>query len=184
MSHTCALYFGSFNPIHYGHISIAKYLLDNEGIDEVRFILSPKNPLKKMEDLEDANNRLASLRKTVDNIIIEYNYTEKQVTVSDIEFTMSTPRYTLKTLKKIISQDPETNFILVIGGDNITIIEKWYGWKELLTNYEIWVYPRVGYEDKLACRLYNHSFKDIKLRYLEDAPKYNISSTELRLRKK
>ncbi len=176
-----ALFFGSFNPIHFGHISISKYLIQNENLDEVRFILSPHNPVKNIEDLEDPKTRMSKLIKSISS---DKDLDLNKVKVSDIEFSLPTPLYTINTLKHIRNSEPEDEHILIIGGDNIQIIEKWYKWEEILKNFEVWVYPRKGSNAKECCEKYNSFAWVKKVRYLNSAPFFDISSTEIRQKTK
>ena len=160
-----ALYFGSFNPLHIGHIAICKYLIDNTDIDQVRLVVSPQNPLKS--NLSDANGekRLQNARRAIEGM-------GDKITVSDMEYSLPKPLYTINTLRKFSELEPENKFILIIGADNLEIIEKWRSWKDLLNEYEVWVYPRKGVDGAALCLKYN-------LKLIE-APIINVSSTEIR----
>ena len=158
------LYFGSFNPVHNGHIGIANYLINNNLCDEVWFIVSPCNPLKKRKDeLIDEHIRLEMLQ-----LAIADNPSFK---VSDIEFSLSKPSYTIDTLNVLSKQFPQNDFSIVIGADNATVFTEWKNYMEILQNYKILVYPREGY-----C-VDNRLFPQMKLLEPE---LYNISSTEIR----
>ena len=127
------LYFGSFNPVHYGHLSIVQYLCTHPEVDEVRLVLSPKNPLKKAEDLSDASNRLKELQTALD-LAQKQNFfqSDKTIRISTVEFDLPQPLYTLKTLRHLKAYEPNKDFILLIGGDNITLLEKWHQYDQLL----------------------------------------------------
>lgn len=173
----CALYFGSFNPVHYGHLSIARYLVARDDIDEVRIIPSPKNPCKDRSILSSPELRLAQVREQFGDI-------SPKLTVSDIEFHLEEPLYTIKTLRHIRQLEPQNNHILVIGADNIAIIEKWYKWQEILHEFEIWVYPRKGTDGAALCKKYSEMEGVRRILYLADGELFNISSTEIRNRLK
>ena len=175
----CALFFGSFNPIHFGHLNIARFLLEKCDIDQVRLIVSPKNPLKDASIIADPIERLAQTTKEVSELPLSEELKAK-IAVSDVEFHLPSPLYTINTLRHIREEEPENEHILIIGGDNIRIIEKWYKWDELLHEFEVWVYPRGGIDDSQLCEQYDSMPKTKKVRYLSNAPLYNISSTEIR----
>jgi len=161
------LYFGSFNPLHIGHISICHYLLKTTNLDQLRLVVSPRNPLKGDHNAINANERLQYVKEAVKKA----NFGRK-VLVSDIEFDMSPPLYTINTLNKLRHEEPNNRFILIIGADNLAIIEKWHKWEELLQDFPIWVYPRNGFKTEELCDKY-------KCQILH-APLIEISSTQIR----
>lgn len=169
-----ALFFGSFNPLHWGHIAIGGYILNNCAIDEIQYILSPHNPLKNSSDLNDATERLRDLTERIDN-----EFHDKRVKVSDIEFTLPKPLYTINTLRFLKEHNPENDYILVMGADNLNIIEKWYKWREILREFEVWVYPRAPYNAEELVRKYNAMDPEYRISAI-DAPLYDISSTQIR----
>lgn len=192
----CALYFGSFNPLHIGHIAIAKYVIQQPQIDSFSFVLSPQNPIK--EDTGNAKQRLKSLQLTIKelnsgdfNFVMQkdlFNSAQDQIkfleiisapipfnkkfSVSNIEFHLPKPLYTFNTLKKLQEENPNTNFIIIMGADNLNIIEKWYKGKQILQEFKIWVYPRDGYDTITLCKKYGATYLD--------APQIKISSTQIR----
>jgi len=97
---------------------------------------------------------------------------DNKIIVSDIEFSLPKPLYTIKTLRKFSELEPDNKFILIIGADNLLIIEKWNSWSEILDEYEVWVYPRTGFDGQKLCRKYNVR--------LIDAPSVDVSSTQIR----
>ncbi|PKP06443.1 MAG: nicotinate (nicotinamide) nucleotide adenylyltransferase [Bacteroidetes bacterium HGW-Bacteroidetes-5] len=161
------LYFGSFNPLHIGHIAICRYLLDSSDLDELRLIVSPLNPLKGGEYAFTAKARLDYVTAAVKRAGLE-----NRLVVSDFEFSLPKPLYTINTLRKIKEAEPENNFILIIGADNLAIIEKWHKWEELLVENSIWVYPRSGYDAEALCQRYGCKALS--------APLIDISSTQIR----
>lgn len=166
-----ALFFGSFNPIHKGHYAIAKYLLERTDADEVRLVVTPRNPFGK-KDLADANQRLKAVREAMAR-------TGLAVTVSDVEFLLPEPNYTLRTLEYLDVNEPDCEHILVMGADNLAHLDRWYGYQELIDRYEIWVYPRVGFLLKDLCREHNARSKNPRIRPLI-GKLHNLSSTEIR----
>jgi len=160
-----ALFFGSFNPIHIGHQKLSEFLVDNQIVDEVWFVLSPCNPLKKQSDLIDEYLRL--------DMIILYIEKKTNVKVSDIEFTMPIPSYSIDTLNLLSELYPMNNFYLMIGSDNALVFNKWKNYQEILLKYKLLVYPREGYEFKEVENLYP------QMRLLK-TPLYKISSTQIR----
>jgi len=159
------LYFGSFNPVHTGHLNLANYLVDNRIVDETWFVVSPCNPLKQHVDLLDENIRLEIL-----NLAIAGN---PKLKVSNIEFSMPVPSYTVDTLEKLSSLYPDVQFYLIIGSDNALVFNRWKNYRKILEHYPILVYPRPGYD-----------FRPVEKNYpqmkLLSTPDYDISSTEIR----
>lgn len=177
---TCALFSGSFNPIHYGHLSIAGYVARKSEIDQVRLILSPRNPIKDLKQLSDPKERLKSVREAISKSFSGDESTLGKIVVSDIEFHLPEPLYTYNTLRHLKENEPETHFIFIMGADNIAIIEKWYRWEDILKETEIWVYPRKGTDGEKLCAHYSSLPGVIPIRFLSDAPLFDISSTEIR----
>jgi len=159
------LFFGSFNPFHLGHLYLGEYLIANKLFDEVWYVVSPCNPLKNQLDLIDENLRLEMLIGA-----IKHN---SQLKASDIEFTMPIPSYTIDTLKVLEAEFPTKKFTLIIGSDNALVFDKWKNYNELLTEFNIAVYPRPGY-----------NFDEVSAVYpqmkLLNTPIYDISSTQIR----
>lgn len=167
-----ALYFGSFDPLHYGHLAVAEYVITHLDVERFLFVLSPHNPGKSSEQLNNANNRLTALKREVAEFSAK-NAHLKRAEVSDIEFSLPEPRYTFNTLEEFKRREPNSEFCLVVGADTFAVMEKWYRGLEVLKNYKIIVYPRAGSRVKTKCRKY-------KALYLSDAPLNNISSTQIR----
>ncbi|MHC1705282.1 MAG: nicotinate (nicotinamide) nucleotide adenylyltransferase [Tenuifilaceae bacterium] len=159
------LFFGSFNPIHNGHIGIANYILDFTEVDELWFVVSPHNPLKDEKSLAPDFHRLEMVKLAIPN-------NENRMMVCDIEMSMPKPSYTIDTVNALNSKFPEKRFVIILGSDSIESIEKWKDYKELLTSYEVMVYPRFGSDTKSLKKKY--SVKII------NAPLFNFSSTSIR----
>lgn len=128
------LFFGTFNPIHIGHLALANYMLEFTEMKEVWFVVSPQNPLKKRSNLLDDYQRLEMVHLAVDDF--------HQFKVSDIEFSLPKPSYTTKTLAVLKEKYPEKEFSIIMGEDNIKTIHKWKNYEYLLDNYKVFVYPR------------------------------------------
>lgn len=159
------LYFGSFNPIHTGHLGLASYMLNNGLTDELWFVVSPRNPLKNEADLLDEKKRLAMVQLAVAK--------QKGLRASDVEFQLPRPSYTIDTLRCLSKQYPRHSFSLLIGGDNALLFKQWKEYKSILADYEIWVYPREGF-------CFANIEKEYPQMHLLEAPHYNMSSTEIR----
>jgi nicotinate-nucleotide adenylyltransferase len=129
---------GSFNPIHNGHISLARQLREKAGLDEVWLMVSPQNPLKAQSDLLDDQIRMEMARLAVEG--------ETGIMASDYEMNLSKPSYTWNTLEALKKDYPDREFVLMIGGDNWTLFDKWYRADDIRKNYQIIVYPRRGCE--------------------------------------
>ena len=159
------LYFGSFNPIHAGHLNLAEYLVANNTVDEVWFVVSPNNPLKNRSELLDHHLRLEMVKISIQP--------EQQFRASDIEFSMPTPSYTVDTLRRLHALYPEICFSLVIGSDNALVFDKWKDYQQILEEYPVLVYPRRGYDFKQV----EEKFPQMQLL---NTPLYDISSTGIR----
>lgn len=171
------IYGGSFNPIHFGHTGLANWIINNTDIDEVWLMVSPHNPLKSSSTLEDEHKRLNSAKLAVKDM--------KNIIVSDFEFTLPRPNYTANTLRKLAEQFPQHEFTLIIGEDNLGIFDQWREYIYILRCYRIFVYPRRGADtaaEEIIKKLKKEGIKD--LRYLQDAPYHDISSSEIRTNKK
>ncbi len=158
------LFFGTFNPIHNGHMAIANYFVEFSDIDQLWFILSPHNPLKKRSDLLADYHRLHLLELAIGD--------SRLFKVSKVEFHLPKPSYTIDTLVYLQEQFSDCDFRLIIGSDNLNTFHKWKNYEMILSNYSILVYPRNGF--KLADSLYREYIE------LVDAPQMEISSSFIR----
>lgn len=158
------LYFGSFNPIHNGHLILAEQILENTDLDQIWFVVTPQNPLKKSSSLLDNRTRLALVRTAIAD-----NYRFK---ACDIEFSLPVPSYTINTLTYIQEKYPDKSFSLIIGEDNLNTFHKWKNHSEILKNYRILVYPRNKCEKS---QLANHQNV-----LMINAPEIEISSSLIR----
>jgi len=158
------LLFGSFNPIHIGHTALSNYILEYSDLLEIWFIVTPQNPFKKDEKLIDESFRLEMTKLAIAN--------EPRFKVSDIEFNLPKPSYTINTLETLKSRHPSKNFVLIMGSDNVLQIEQWKDSHKVTGNYDIIVYPRTNFlvnETSLPQRV-----------TLINAPLLDISSTMIR----
>ena len=130
------LLFGSFNPIHNGHISIARYFLEHTALETIWFIVSPQNPFKKEDELLSAEQRLGLLKKALEN--------ETGMQASDAEINMPVPSFTIYTLNYLAKEYPGNEFSIIMGTDNFTQFHKWKDHIEIVNRFKIYVYPRKG----------------------------------------
>lgn len=158
---------GSFNPIHEGHIRLAEHLLSSRLVEEVWFVVSPQNPLKATADPSDAARRLAEVGKALANHPGMY--------VSDFECTLPVPSYTVDCLKAASASYYYTDFVLVIGGDNLDVFKQWKDYTYLLEHFDIIVYPRSGATNKVP-----DGWNRVKML---DAPLMDVSSSHIRATK-
>lgn len=133
------LLFGSFNPIHTGHLIIANYMANYTGLDKVWLVVSPHNPLKEKKDLIQVYDRLEMAKLATENA--------ENITVSDIELKLPQPSYTIDTLTHLKALYPEHDFALIMGSDNLKSLKKWKNYELLLRDHQIYVYPRPGFDD-------------------------------------
>ena len=161
------LFGGSFNPIHNGHVRLAKSLLQEAALDEVWFLVSPQNPFKQDQQLLDDDKRLQLVRLALKE--------EPQLMASDFEFHLPKPSYTWNTLQALEQEYPERKFTLLIGGDNWEAFDKWYRYEDILKRYPIIVYPREG------SKVPDVKFQVSDIQIVE-TPLINISSTQIRQR--
>jgi nicotinate-nucleotide adenylyltransferase len=161
------LFGGSFNPIHNGHVRLAKSLLQEAALDEVWFLVSPQNPFKQDQQLLDDDKRRQLVRLALKE--------EPQLMASDFEFHLPKPSYTWNTLQALEQEYPERKFTLVIGGDKWEALDKWYRYEDILKRYPIIVYPREG------SKVPGVKFQVSDIQIVE-TPLINISSTQIRQR--
>lgn len=160
------LYFGTFNPIHVGHLIIANHLLEYSDLDEVWMVVTPHNPHKKKSSLLANYHRFELVYLATE----DYN----GIRPSDIEFKMPQPNYTINTLVHISEKYPQHEFSLIMGEDNLKSFHKWKNYEAILDDYHIYVYPRIS-EGTIQTRFDKHQ----KIHRI-DAPIVEISSTHIR----
>jgi nicotinate-nucleotide adenylyltransferase len=132
------LFFGSFNPIHTGHLIIANYMLENSDLKEVWFVLSPQNPEKSKNSLLNKNHRLNLIKTAIEDNI--------KLKASNIEFSLPTPSYTSITLMHLSEKYPKKEFVIIMGSDSYSNLKNWYNVDYILNNYFIYIYKRLGFE--------------------------------------
>lgn len=164
------VYGGSFNPVHFGHVGLAKWVIENTDLDELWLLVSPNNPLKPAGLLAPEQERLEAVREAIKDI--------PGLVASDFEFHLPRPSYTANTLRELQKAYPQHEFTLVIGEDNIAIFDQWREWEYILNNFRIFVYPRHGSNSISNFKFKIEDFKEI--RYLSEAPLFDISSTAIR----
>jgi len=158
------LFFGSFNPIHAGHLIIASYMANFTDLNEVWLVISPQNPLKNKKGLGNMYDRLEMARLATEP--------SEQLKVSDIEFNLPKPSYTVDTLAYLHEKYPDREFVLIMGADNLVSFKKWKNYEVLLNNYKLYVYPRPGADTS--------EWKDHPSVTLTETPQMEISSTFIR----
>lgn len=162
-----ALYFGSFNPIHRGHIALAEWVVEQGLCDELIFIVSPQNPFKEQQGLAPEFSRYEMCE-----IACKASRYPEQIKVSAVEFVLEKPSYTINTLRYLRENfGAEMQFSILLGADNIENFDKWREYKEILSDYPLLVYPREGYSvDKFAD----------KITFLSNAPLFDFAATDIR----
>jgi len=158
------LYFGTFNPIHIGHLIIANHFVEYTNLDAVWFVVTPHNPFKKKKTLLDDHHRLEMVRLACED------YDKLQA--SDIEFKLPQPNYTVHTLAHLSEKYPKYSFSLIMGEDNLKSFHKWKNYEVILENHELYVYPRIAEGES--------NFTDHPKIHEVKAPIIEISSTFIR----
>lgn len=160
------LYFGTFNPIHVGHLTIANFMVEWSDLDEVWMVVTPHNPHKNKSTLLDNHHRLAMVRIALDDY--------PNIKASNIEFDLPQPNYTVNTLAHLEEKYPKNNFCLIMGEDNLKSFHKWKNYEVILSGYSIYVYPRIS-EGKVE-----HQFEGHPSIVKVNAPIMELSSTFIR----
>lgn len=177
-----AIYSGSFNPLHIGHLAIMKHLIEETGFDMVYLIVSPKNPLKDTISSDSAIDRYNAAIEAVRRHFGTEASSGRGVVVvkvDDIELTMPEPHYTVRTLRALQEREPENSFTLVMGADNLAVIRKWKDYATILTDFGVAVFPREGFDtEKIKQNLLDEN-PAYKINLL-NAPPVTVSSTEIR----
>ena len=158
------LFFGSFNPYHIGHKTIASYMIEFTDLEKVYFVVSPHNPLKKKVSLLDQHHRLMIIKRDIED--------NPRLDVSDIEFKMKQPSYTIDTLVRMQELYPENKFAIIMGSDNFKTIHKWKNYKEILNNYLVYLYPRPKYSIS--------NLKSPNVHIVDGVPEMEISASFIR----
>lgn len=158
------LFFGSFNPVHNGHLIIANYMLEFSDLEQIFFVVSPQNPFKEKASLLEDYHRLALVKEAIGDSSRYY--------ACDIEFKMPKPSYTIDTLTYLKEKYPEKEFSLIMGSDNLKSLHRWKNPQQILNNHKLYIYPRPGFDDS--------KYKDEKYIISINAPLMEISSTFIR----
>ena len=160
------LYFGTFNPIHVGHMIIANHLAEHSDLDQIWMIVTPHNPLKEKKTLLDDYQRLHLVHLATEDY--------PKIKPSDFEFKLPQPNYTVNTLAHLQDKFPKHEFSLIMGEDNLKNFHKWKNYQTILANYEVYVYPRISADFD------NFEFKNHPKVHVINAPIVEISSTFIR----
>jgi nicotinate-nucleotide adenylyltransferase len=170
------LYFGTFNPMHVGHLIIANHIAEHTDLDQVWMVVTPHNPLKKKSTLLDDYHRLHMVHLATENY--------PKLKASDIEFKLPQPNYTTHTLAYLEEKYANYEFALIMGEDNLNSLHKWKNYEMILKNYSLYVYPRLETKDLVADGIANGSdnfeFQNNPKIKMIDAPVVEISSTFIR----
>ncbi|MBU0941663.1 MAG: nicotinate-nucleotide adenylyltransferase [Bacteroidetes bacterium] len=170
------LYFGTFNPVHVGHLIIANHMAEHSDLDEVWMVVTPHNPHKKKSTLLDDHHRLQMVHLATEDY--------PKIKPSDIEFKLTQPNYTVNTLVHLEERFPSNTFSLIMGEDNLRSLHKWKNYEILLQNYDIYVYPRLETKghigEVISAKEENLELKNHPRIHIIDAPVVEISSTFIR----
>jgi len=160
------LYFGTFNPIHIGHLAIANHMAEYSDLDQIWMVVTPHNPFKKKSSLLDNNHRLEMVFRATESY--------PRLKPSDIEFKLPQPNYTVNTLVYLQEKHAEYQFNLIMGEDNLKSFHKWKNYEMILENHHIYVYPRISEG------ITEHQFENHPKIHKVNAPIMEISSTFIR----
>ncbi|KOY51530.1 nicotinate (nicotinamide) nucleotide adenylyltransferase [Polaribacter dokdonensis] len=160
------LYFGTFNPIHVGHLIIANHMVENSDLDEIWMVVTPHNPFKKKSSLLENHHRFELVYRATENY--------EKLKPSDIEFKLPQPNYTVYTLAHISDTYQDKDFCLIMGEDNLKSFHKWKNYETILEHHHIYVYPRISEG------VVEHQFKNHPKIHKVDAPIIELSSTMIR----
>lgn len=161
---TTALFFGTYNPVHVGHMIIAQYILEHTSAKELWFMVTPQNPFKQKQSMLPDRTRLEMVELAIDDHV--------QYKAIDFEFHLPKPSYTSHTLVKLKEKFPNKNFAIIMGSDNLVNFHKWKNYEYILENYQLIVYPRLGKE--------TDRYNNYEHVHFVDAPYIDISSTLIR----
>ncbi|WP_379968047.1 nicotinate (nicotinamide) nucleotide adenylyltransferase [Epilithonimonas sp. UC225_85] len=168
------LFFGSFNPVHIGHLILGNYILENSDMEQLWFVVSPQNPFKDKKSLLKDHNRLDMVQLAIKNY--------PKMRASNVEFSLPVPSYTIDTLTYLNEKFPDFSFSLIMGEDNLGSLHKWKNYELLIEKYQIIIYPRISDEDKKDP--VSESFRLAILQHENihqiNAPIIELSATEIR----
>ncbi|MGG7034859.1 MAG: nicotinate (nicotinamide) nucleotide adenylyltransferase [Flavobacterium sp.] len=170
------LYFGTFNPIHVGHLIIANHMAEHSGLNQIWMVVTPHNPFKKKDTLLDDYHRLQMVFLATEDF--------PKIKPSDIEFRLPQPNYTVNTLAHLQDKYPQHQFSLIMGEDNLKSFHKWKNYEFILQNHDIFVYPRLDTKNRtgkaISSETENIAFKNHPKVHFINAPIVEISSTFIR----
>jgi len=158
------LFFGSFNPVHNGHLILAEQIYRHCAFDHVRFVISPQNPFKKNNSLLDTGLRIELLKEALSNC--EY------LSVESVELTMPIPSFTIDTMDVLTSKEPNVDFYIIMGSDNLENLHRWKDSKRLIASNQFIIYPRMGFKNETYIDQPNFAFPKV--------PIIELSSTDIR----
>ncbi|MEC5158579.1 nicotinate (nicotinamide) nucleotide adenylyltransferase [Chryseobacterium sp. MP_3.2] len=161
------LFFGSFNPIHIGHLILANYILENTDMEELWFVVSPQNPFKDKKSLLTDHNRLDMVQVALKNY--------PKMRASNVEFSLPKPSYTIDTLTYLHEKYPDFSFALIMGEDNLKSLGKWKNSETLIKNHQIIIYPRISEAESDHSQYIKHEHIS-----MIDAPIIELSATKIR----
>lgn len=167
------LFFGTFNPVHVGHLVIADYMAQYTDLDQVWLVVTPQNPLKQKSTLLPDFHRLMLVKEAIDD--------NSRLKASDVEFTLKKPNYTIHTLTHLIERYPQHEFALILGEDNLRTLHKWFNYEQILEKHKLYVYPRALTDAERESESKSSNFlSHKKVIFCKDVPIMNISSTFIR----
>ncbi len=165
------LFFGSFNPVHQGHLILANYLVEETALEEVWFVITPQSPFKQKQRLLNNHHRLAMVEEAIEDY--------PKLKSSTVEFGLPAPQYTALSVAHLKEKHPETQFSLIMGQDHLKSFHKWYNYEELLQGHKIYVYPRMP-EERPVIKQPKPEVAQHPHLVLVNAPVVEISSSYIR----
>jgi len=159
------LFFGSFNPVHIGHLAIANYITEFTDIEQIWLVISPQNPFKKKSSLLADYHRYELIYRAIADC--------QKIKASKVEFSMPKPSYTIDTLTYLHEKYPQNDFVLIMGADCLPTFDKWKNHEKILEYYSVYVYPRIGNYD---CEMQQHP----KVKLISGCPNIEVSASFIR----
>lgn len=169
-----AVYTGTFNPLHIGHLAIMRYLSESQEFDMTYLVVSPQSPFKGYMKADSGKARFLEAQKAL------ARHPGLRVVADDIELHLPAPQYTIRTLDALQEREPGNSFTLVCGADNLKDIDRWKDYRRILTEYGVAVYPRKGYDMEECSKRLLEECREYRIMLMKDAPIVEISSTEIR----